>query len=94
MKPTSSSGGGSAGGSSVEKVESSSQSVQQLIEQLEIAYHNSEYLEPRLPQLNPSVEEMYRDLIKGEPGSEMAKNMLHTKYHVREKTVASAIADW
>ena len=92
MKPTSS----ASGGGSVEKVESSSssQSVQQLIEQLEIAYHNSEYLEPRLPQLNPSVEEMYRDLIKGEPGSEMAKNMLHTKYHVREKTVASAIADW
>jgi iron only hydrogenase large subunit-like protein len=73
---------------------SSSQSVQQLIEQLEIAYHNTEYLEDRLPQLNSSVEELYREWIQGVPGSAESKEILHTKYHLREKTVASAIADW
>jgi len=76
------------------KVVSSSQSVQQLIEQLEIAYHNDEYLENRIPELNSSVEELYREWIRGVPGSAKSQETLHTKYHVREKTVASAIADW
>jgi iron only hydrogenase large subunit-like protein len=99
MKPTTQSNGVVISGSDgvenkVGSTSSSHQSVQQLIEQLEITYHNSEYLEPRLPQLNSSVEELYREWIQGPPGSENSKIILHTKYHVREKTVASAISDW
>ena len=70
------------------------QSVQQLIEQLETQYHSGAYLEPRLPQLNASVESFYRDVVRGVPGSDAARHLLHTQYHKLEKTVASAIADW
>lgn len=87
-------GNNAAASSGENKGVPSSQSVQHLIEQLEISYHNNEYLEHRVPQLNPSVEELYREWIRGVPGSEKSKEILHTKYHVREKTIASAIADW
>jgi iron only hydrogenase large subunit-like protein len=100
MKPgaggavTAAAGGGSENNNKGASSSFAAQSVQQLIEQLEIAYNNGEYLEPRLPQMNSSVEELYREWIRGVPGSVESKELLHTKYHVRELTVASAIADW
>ena len=70
------------------------QSVQQLIEELEAAYHAESYLETRSPELNVSVQALYRDWIGDIPGSNLSRDLLHTQYHKREKTVASAIADW
>jgi hypothetical protein len=37
---------------------------------------------------------LYGSWVGGGPGSDAAKGLLHTQYHHREKTVASAISDW
>jgi iron only hydrogenase large subunit-like protein len=41
-----------------------------------------------------SLAAVYDVLVGGSPGSEAAQRLLHTRYHQREKTVTSTIADW
>jgi iron only hydrogenase large subunit-like protein len=44
---------------------------------------------------NPAaLAAVYDVLVGGSPGSEAAQRLLHTRYHQREKTVTSTIADW
>ena len=69
-------------------------SPQQLIEALENAYAGNGVVVPRPPEQNASVVAMYRDWVRGEPGGDQARALFHTQYHQREKTVASALADW
>lgn len=69
------------------------QSVQQLIEQLEVAYANG-LMEERPAELNPSVQALYNEWVGAQPGAPAAKELLHTQYHVREKTVTGMLADW
>lgn len=37
---------------------------------------------------------MYHEWVGGDPGSEAARQLLHTQYHKRKKTVTAALADW
>lgn len=69
------------------------QSVHQLLEQLEGLHHGAS-LVSRPPQLNASVQELYKEWVLGEPYSQQAQGLFHTAYHYREKTVTMAIADW
>jgi hypothetical protein len=41
-----------------------------------------------------SLAAVYDVLVGGNPGSAAALRLLHTRYHHREKTVTSSIADW
>lgn len=70
------------------------QTVQQLIEELENDYHGEDYLVHRQPHENPSVQALYSQWIGDGPATERSRQLLHTGYHKREKTVTAAIADW
>lgn len=70
------------------------QSPIQLIEQLESVYHSDAYLEARSPHDSLAMRELYSDWVQGEPGSDRARELFHTEYHHREKTVTSVLADW
>jgi iron only hydrogenase large subunit-like protein len=67
---------------------------QQVIERLEAAYHHGAYLQQREPHKNSSILGFYSSYVGGEPGSSAATSLLHTEYHLREKAVSAAIADW
>lgn len=73
---------------------SSGQSPIRLIEQLETMYHSESYLEARSPLDSLAMRELYRDWVQDQPGSERARELFHTEYHQREKTVTSVLADW
>lgn len=65
-----------------------------LIEQLKHDYNSGDYLEPRSPESNSSLEQLYKTWVGDMPGSSQAKSILHTTYTKREKTVTSVISDW
>lgn len=67
------------------------QSTQQLIEQLELMY-SGELMRNRLPEENPGVGDLYRELVGSNP--EAAQVLFHTVYHQRKKTVSGMMADW
>ncbi len=68
------------------------QTASQLIEQLEAAYVQP----PRpSPALSAAVGNLYREWVRGPPGSEGARQLLHTTYRRRERTVGVGLAsDW
>lgn len=70
------------------------QTPQQLLEQLEVVYHNSAHVQPRHPLHNSFLQHAYSEWLQGEPGGLSAKRLLHTGYHKREKTVGAALSDW
>jgi hypothetical protein len=37
---------------------------------------------------------LYEEWVGGAPGSAAARQLLHTQYHKREKTVTSVLSDW
>jgi len=41
-----------------------------------------------------AVQQLYREWVHDGPGSEAARQLLHTQYHKREKTVTAALSDW
>lgn len=65
-----------------------------LIEQLKSDYNSYDYLEPRCPENNPGLEQVYKTWLGDVPGSNHAREMLHTSYTKREKTITSVISDW
>lgn len=65
----------------------------QLIEELEAAYGDA-MIDERMPDVNGSVKELYSVWVRGMPGSREARDVFHTQYHKREKTITAALADW
>ena len=51
-------------------------------------------IEQRRPQDNAAVQLLYKQWMKGTALSEAAREVLHTQYHKREKTVTTTIGDW
>ncbi|KXZ45175.1 hypothetical protein GPECTOR_57g465 [Gonium pectorale] len=69
-------------------------SPQQLIEQLELVYAHSD-VAARAPTDNPAVAALYNHWLGGRPGSAAARQLLHTTFREREKTVTAAVvANW
>eukprot|EP00899_Mesostigma_viride_P002129 jgi/Mesvir1/11917/Mv00255-RA.1 len=68
------------------------QSGRQLIDALEMKY--VEQVADRPPEANPIAVQIYQEWLGGAPGSERAKELCHTQYHFREKTLAMQIASW
>lgn len=68
------------------------QSTQQLLDELDQTYHAPELAE-RHPQESPTVAAVYQQLGDGLYGA-AARDLLHTSYHHREKTVSAMIGDW
>ncbi|GFR40619.1 hypothetical protein Agub_g1200, partial [Astrephomene gubernaculifera] len=67
---------------------------QQLIEQLEAVYAHSD-VAARSPADNPAVVALYGNWLGGRPGSPAARQLLHTTFREREKTVTAAtVANW
>lgn len=68
------------------------QSTQQLLDELDQAYHAPELAERHL-QDSRLVASVYQQLGGGLYGA-AARDLLHTSYHHREKTVSAMIGDW
>ena len=68
------------------------QSTQQLLDELDQTYHAPE-LAKRHPHESPLVSAVYQQLGGGLYGA-AARDLLHTRYHHREKTVSAMIGDW
>ena len=68
------------------------QSMQQLLDELDQTYHASE-LAVKHPQASPLVAAVYQKLGGG-CYSGAARDLLHTSYHHREKTVSAMVGDW
>ncbi|GLC37025.1 hypothetical protein PLESTB_001400200 [Pleodorina starrii] len=67
---------------------------QQLIEQLEMSYTHSD-VAARSPADNPAVAALYGTWLGGRPGAPAARQLLHTTFREREKTVTAAmVANW
>ena len=64
-----------------------------LLDQLDHVYHHEQVLE-RQPQDNPVVHDLYAHWVHGNIGDPAARELLHTGYHKREKTVTATVADW
>jgi iron only hydrogenase large subunit-like protein len=69
------------------------QTAQQLLEQLDAVYHGPE-VEPRMPEDSPTARGLMAEWVQGACFSERARELLHTSYHKREKTVTAMIGDW
>lgn len=69
------------------------QTVQQLLNELDESYHAPDVSE-RHPADNPLVPFVYKHLIGNGQFSPAAKELLHTGYHHREKSVTASIGDW
>mmetsp|Transcript_14850 Transcript_14850/g.37709 ORF Transcript_14850/g.37709 Transcript_14850/m.37709 type:complete len:497 (+) Transcript_14850:227-1717(+) len=69
------------------------QSVQELIQKLDETYHHQD-VRPRWPADNPLVRYVYTSPNLGSCYGPQARNLLHTQYHQREKSVSTAIVDW
>ncbi|KAL4434294.1 hypothetical protein ABPG75_000735 [Micractinium tetrahymenae] len=78
------------------------QSAAQLLEQLEVLYAgaggtsggSSACSSGREPEAELAVQQLYAEWVQGPPGSAAARQLLHTQYHKREKTVTATLADW
>lgn len=72
------------------------QTAAQLIEQLEQLYaaDGSAGRGRATPEADAWARQLYQGWVRGAPGSEAARQLLHTQYHKREKTVTAALADW
>lgn len=46
--------------------------------------------EPR----SAAARQLYEDWIRDEAGGARARELLHTQYHKRDKSVAASIGDW
>lgn len=68
------------------------QSTQQLLDELDQTYHAPE-LADKHPQESPLVAAVYQRL-GGDIYGNAARDLLHTSYHHREKTVSAMIGDW
>ena len=65
----------------------------QLQERLEEVYQHPE-VQMQRPQDSPLVPVLYQQWVKGAPHTAVAKALLHTEYHTREKTITAKLADW
>lgn len=46
------------------------------------------------PEADAGVQRLYAEWVGGGPASAAARELLHTGYHRREKTVTATLADW
>ena len=69
------------------------QTSQQLLDELDQSYHSSDLIE-RHPSLNPLVPAVYDQFVRGGIYGAAARDLLHTSYHHREKSVSATIGDW
>lgn len=69
------------------------QSAAQMIEQLEAMYE-ADSSSRASPDADAAVGQLYREWVGGPPGSAAARQLLHTQYHRREKTVTATLSDW
>ena len=46
------------------------------------------------PEDSPVAQNLYTKSIKGSPLSAPARQVLHTAYHKREKSLTAAVKDW
>lgn len=77
------------------------QTAAQLLEQLEVLYAGANGTSggscsssSREPEGHAAVQQLYSEWVGASPGSEAARQLLHTQYHKREKTVTATLADW
>jgi iron only hydrogenase large subunit-like protein len=70
------------------------QSPAQLLTQLEEVYEGRGDVVQRRPEENGEVAGLYRQWVGAGVGSQRARELLHTVYHKRDKTVSSAMSDW
>ncbi|KAL4424954.1 hypothetical protein ABPG77_009683 [Micractinium sp. CCAP 211/92] len=77
------------------------QTAAQLLEQLEVLYAGANGTSggscsssSREPEGHAAVQQLYSEWVGAPPGSEAARQLLHTQYHKREKTVTATLADW
>mmetsp|Transcript_21642 Transcript_21642/g.47546 ORF Transcript_21642/g.47546 Transcript_21642/m.47546 type:complete len:498 (-) Transcript_21642:300-1793(-) len=79
------------GGGQVRPDAATKQTPKELLEQVELAYD-------RIPSADPAAEAgaaaLYGSLVAGGCFSERARELLHTRYHHREKTAAMTVANW
>ena len=68
-------------------------STQQLLDELDQNYHDPEVAE-RHPRQNPLVAAVYQQFVGGDLYSAAARDLMHTSYHHREKSVSAMIGDW
>ena len=69
------------------------QTSTELLDKLDKVYHGPD-VHVRMPQNNPMVQMLYKDWIGDTPGSQAARQLLHTQYHLRTKPAAAAVGDW
>ena len=69
------------------------QSAQQLLDDLDANYHSPEVVD-RHPQNDPLVSVVYKDVVGSDVFGPEARNLFHTGYHHREKSVSATIGDW
>ena len=46
------------------------------------------------PESSSGAQFIYSHWVKGNPGSEAARQLLHTTYKKRERTVGVLVSDW
>ena len=46
------------------------------------------------PEESPQLRALYAAWVGAPPGSARAEELLHTRFHRREKSVTSTLADW
>jgi len=46
------------------------------------------------PEESPVAQQLYKEWVGGTPLSSQAVELLHTQYHKRDKSLASAVKDW
>ena len=69
------------------------QSTAQLLDELDQHYHASQVAE-RHPSDNPLVSLLYQQFVGSRLFGTAARELFHTGYHHREKTVSAMIGDW
>ncbi len=69
------------------------QTSQQLLDELDQHYHAAELVD-RHPKDDPLVPVVYDKLVGGGVYDAAARDLLHTSYHHREKSVSAMIGDW
>ncbi len=55
---------------------------------------NVPQIKPLKPEENPVAQQLYARWVGDGPLSSKASNLLHTQYHKRDKSLASAVKDW
>ena len=61
---------------------------------LDALYHDRDDVVLQLPEDDAQVCAVYEGVVRDEPYSMAGRELFHTQYHHREKTVTSSLLDW